>query len=219
MFNVFIIPWSIVDMMNSIKADPLSPRLGKIVEETRRLLKEAGNNPVKIVVSSSLRMIGIQSGEAIVVGRVGTAEVSFVLKSDEREFRQTPHEVLGPYPLEYFLSSLGFCELTQYGRYASYLGLKLDDVRINVKGVFDKRGLYGLDDIDSAFTEISITANIIGDLTPDQARELVKWVRRCCVVYNTLKKAVKIVENISLNDSHLETNVSEPSQYIIASKP
>lgn len=134
-----------------------------------------------------------------------------IQKSDEREFRQTPQEVLGPYPLEYFLSSLGFCELTQYGRYAAYLGLKLDDVKIIVRGVFDKRGLYGIDETDSAFIEISITANIMGDLTPDQARELIKWVRRCCVVYNTLKKAVKIVENIYLNDSHLETNVSNPS--------
>ena len=205
--------------MGSIAADPLTPRLGKIVEETRRMLKEVGNNPVKVTVSSSLKMVGIQSSEAIVGGKVGQSEVSFAFKSDEREFRHKPQEVLGPYPLEYFLSSLGFCELTQYGRYAAYLGLKLDDVRMQVKGVFDKRGLYGLDDIDSAFMEISITANIIGDLTPDQARELVKWVRRCCVVYNTLKKAVKIIENISLNNNHLETYVSEPSQHITVSKP
>jgi uncharacterized OsmC-like protein len=196
---------------NSVSADPLYPTLGKMVQDTRELLKKAGNVPVKVVVSSSLRMIGIQSGEASVSGKVGNSEVSFVFKSDEREFRQTPQEVLGPYPLEYFLSSLGFCELTQYGRYAAYLGLKLDDVKIIVRGVFDKRGLYGIDEIDSAFIEISITANIMGDLTPDQARELIKWVRRCCVVYNTLKKAVKIVENIYLNDSHLETNVSNPS--------
>ncbi len=201
-------------MASIIAADPLTPRLGKIVEETRRMLKEVGNNPVKVTISSSLNMVGIQSSEAIVGGKVGQSEVSFTIKSDEREFRQTPQEVLGPYPLEYFLSSLGFCELTQYGRYAAYLGLKLDDVRMQVKGVFDKRGLYGIDDIDSGFMEISITANIMGDLTPDQARELVKWVRRCCVVYNTLKKAVKIVENINLNNVHLETHVTESTQFI-----
>ncbi|GBC69866.1 hypothetical protein HRbin01_01571 [archaeon HR01] len=197
-------------MSDKVAADPLYKELGKIVEETRRMLKMAGSNPVKVTVSSSLRMLGVQSAEALVGGKVGQAEVSFTFRSDEREFRKSPSEVLGPYPLEYFLSALGFCELTQYGRYAAYLGLKLDDVRIIVKGVFDKRGLYGIGDVDSAFSEISITTNIVGGMTRDEAAELVKWVRRCCVVYNTLKKATKIVENISLNGQLVENHVSEP---------
>jgi len=165
---------------------------------------------VLVTVSSNLRMVGVQSAEATVGGKIGQSELLFTLRSDEREFRETPSEVLGPYPLEYFLSALGFCELTQYGRYAAYLGLKLDDVRINVKGVFDKRGLYGIGNIDSAFNEITITVNIVGEIAKEGAAELVEWVRRCCVVYNTLKKAVKIVEKISLNGQPLEEHVSQP---------
>jgi hypothetical protein len=46
-----------------------------MVQDTRELLKKAGNVPVKVVVSSSLRMIGIQSGEASVSGKVGNSEV------------------------------------------------------------------------------------------------------------------------------------------------
>ncbi|MEM3095662.1 MAG: OsmC family protein [Nitrososphaerota archaeon] len=205
--------------MSSITADPLYHKLGRIVEETRRLLGEAGGTPVRISVKSNIRMVGVQSNEAVVGGKVGPSEVSFTLRSDEREFRQTPSEVIGPYPLEYFLSSLGFCELTQYGRYAAYLGLKLDNVNITISGVFDKRGLYGIGDIDSTFSEISVTTNIVGGLTAEEAAELVKWVRRCCVVYNTLKKAVKIVETISLNGKTLDIYVSGPGQDSIAHNP
>lgn len=199
------------NIVDNITLDPLFSKLGEIVAENIRLLKEAGETPILVPVVSNLKMIGVQSNEAVVVGKVGESEIRFTLRSDEREFKNSPSEVFGPYPLEYFLSSFGFCELTQYGRYAAYLGLDLHNVHITVRGVFDRRGLYGVGNIDSAFREIKLTVNIIGNMSRENAAELVKWVRRCCIVYNTLKKAVKIEETIYLNGNEIETNISVPN--------
>lgn len=164
----------------------------------REALARADDGSSKWLIRATVRTVGAQTNEARLGGEVPKArrEVYFTMYSDEREMRDSPEEVRGPYPLEYFLASIGFCELTMYGRWAAYLGLDVDEVSLSINGVFDMRGLYGIADYDPAFSEIDIDIDVKGRVARDQVKELIKWVRRCCPMFNTIKKAVKLNERV-----------------------
>uniref|UniRef100_A0A7C5QK95 Uncharacterized protein n=1 Tax=Caldiarchaeum subterraneum TaxID=311458 RepID=A0A7C5QK95_CALS0 len=127
---------------------PLYQKLGSIVKDNRRLLSQAGGS----VKANHARCAVQRSGRYSKSFR-GFVHVSLMNASLDRL-----HPKFWTHILSHAFSQLGFCELTQYVRYAAYLRLSLANV------------------------------NMMSGLATDEAAGLVKRVRRCCVVYNTLKR-------------------------------
>lgn len=126
----------------------------------------------------------------------------FTFISDERDER--PKQIgSGAYPLEYFLSGMGFCENVQYGRYAPTHGVKIKSLETQVEGWFDFRGMMLIDSFDPSFTRLTVTTRIESDATQEAVKALASDVHRACAVYNTLKKAVAIETAIFLNNKEL----------------
>jgi len=88
----------------------------------------------------------------------------------------------GPQPLEYMLASLAGCSNVIINKIASENNITLLDMEIDVVGVCDTRGIFGVEKITVPFPEIRLTIrgttrNTEGEI--DLLREQLAW--RCPV--------------------------------------
>lgn len=88
--------------------------------------------------------------------------------------------------------------LTQLTRYASWLGVRVDDVEVELRGVFDHRGKFGWD-LSTACQELSYVAHIRSPESEEKVRELMTWVERGCHALNTFRQPVPVVAKVELN--------------------
>lgn len=109
----------------------------------------------------------------------------------------------GPTPLEYFMAGFGFCEHAIFVRHASRQGLTITNFELSVKGMHDRRGVYGTADVSPAFFEIDTEMKIESPNTEQEIRKAVDTMRRHCPAYNTLKGSAKIVEKVYHNGKEI----------------
>lgn len=101
-----------------------------------------------------------------------------------------------PGPLQYFLSSMAFCQLTHYGENAALMGIGLDEVKMTVKGYFNPLPGNGFDTIE-------FETSIASKAGPAEIRELSQRAEHQCYVTNTLKKAASVSGKVFLNGEPL----------------
>ncbi len=126
----------------------------------------------------------------------------FLFISDERA--EAGGEAKGPTPLEYFLSGLGFCEQVIFIRHCAALGVHVDSLETTVRGYFDRRGIYGVADVDPGFSEIVVEMRIRSSETKEKILDAISKVEKHCPAYNTLRKAAKVTHQVKLNDKDLQ---------------
>jgi len=135
-------------------------------------------------------------------GRAG----NFRLVSDESP--ESGGEGKGATPLHHFLAGLAFCEQVTFVRHCAAHSVQIDSLETSVKGYFDRRGVYGVADVDPGFQEIVVEMRIRSPEKPDAVREALAHVEKHCPAYNTLKKGAHVIHKATLNDKHLE--ISQP---------
>ncbi len=91
-------------------------------------------------------------------------------------------EDLGPQPLEYLLGSLAGCTNVILNKICHDGGLSIDDLKVDVTGVIDTRGILGEENVRVPFPEVRLTVkgrtrNSVEQI--EAAREELAW--RCPV--------------------------------------
>lgn len=116
---------------------------------------------------------------------------SHVIHSDE------PLELLGgntaPNPQDLILSAVASCLAVGYAIGATQRGIRLDQLEIDISGVLDLRGAFGLDPaLPPGFPEVACTVRIAGDATEEQLRELHEEALQTSPNYFHLTSAIRM---------------------------
>ncbi len=97
-----------------------------------------------------------------------------------------------PNPVEAVLAALGSCQAIVYRAYASVLGLRLDEVRVDAIGDLDLRGLIGAAPVTAGLQRISFRTRIVSPEPEERLRELARIVEARCPVLETLRLPVDV---------------------------
>lgn len=88
------------------------------------------------------------------------------------------------------LQALVACAGVTLNAVATALALPVRDATVKAEGDLDFRGTLGVDkEAPVGFTEIRLSFDIDGELTPDDLAKLIRLTERYCVVYQTLRQS------------------------------
>src|SRR5262245_51092988 len=80
---------------------------------------------------------------------------------------------------------------------AMAMNIPLRGGTIRAEGDLDFRGTLGVSkDVDVGFRSIRLTFQLDTDAPPEQLESLIKLTKRYCVIYQTLAKSPKLIENV-----------------------
>lgn len=123
-------------------------------------------------------------------------QVTRMLATDEGTFQGG--EDTAPTPLEFFLTGLVGCLMTQIRVFAKRLKVDVEDVRVDCRAKWE-----ALPDAVGPYQGRPVGFEIDVDVTstsdPDQVAELISAARRGCFVEQTLSQANEIVHSLSVN--------------------
>jgi uncharacterized OsmC-like protein len=109
----------------------------------------------------------------------------------------------GPTPTDYFAFALGSCENVVFVRYAALNDVEVESLETTVTGVWDRRGLYGLNEVDPRFTEIMIETRIVTASPKERVVMVARLTHRGCPIYATLSRATKLVFALVVNGENV----------------
>jgi len=100
-------------------------------------------------------------------------------------------------PLAYFLAGAASCLLTQYVKLAIAKGVPLESMKTVARGHFDRRA-------GGAFKNMIYEIAIESTADEDVIRAIAREAEMMCYAQNTLKKAVCMQTNLTLNGKPLQ---------------
>lgn len=107
-------------------------------------------------------------------------------------------------PVELILAALGTCQEIMYAAYASVMDIKLDAVKVDVKGKLDLQGLFGMNDkIAAGYSGISYITRLSSEESAEKIAALVQAVEAHCPVQDTLMRPIPVKGEVLLNDKAL----------------
>lgn len=112
-------------------------------------------------------------------------------------------------PLGFFLIGAASCFLNQLVKVAIVEDLKLDNMEVTARGHYNLHtggGIY-------EFTDIVYDVKMDGSESKESLEELLKKGEDRCFVHNTLKKAIPLTTNISLNGKPLLSHTVGPNTF------
>lgn len=110
----------------------------------------------------------------------------------------------GPNPVELLLVALGTCQEIMYSAYASVMGIKLDSVKVSLRGDIDLKGLLGLaENVPAGYKSISFEAKLESDADEEALKSLIETVEKHCPVMDTLLREVPISGIAKVNGKEL----------------
>ena len=117
-------------------------------------------------------------------------------------------------PMDYVLGGLLSCQHMWCLRWAAGNNVTFQDLRLAATGHFTWRGEY-LDEVDSGLTSIDVLYDIHAQrMLPSQATEMADTVARRCPVFATLRKSVRIMERVVLNDEQVDSRLWVPGEAV-----
>ncbi|MCF8197130.1 MAG: OsmC family protein [Sulfuritalea sp.] len=106
----------------------------------------------------------------------------------------------GANPVELVLVALGTCQEIMYAAMAAMMGIQLDEVKVNLKGALDLKGLFGMDpSIPPGYQKISFETTLKSPASEDDLRKLVEAVESHCPVLDTLVRPVEVSGKVTIN--------------------
>ncbi|MEV0544560.1 OsmC family protein [Nocardia salmonicida] len=97
-----------------------------------------------------------------------------------------------PNPVEQLLAALGNCLAVGYAANATVAGIRIDNLRVDVKGDLDLHVFLGLAQGHAGFESITATVSIETDASREQLEELHAKVQSSSPVGHTLRNAVPL---------------------------
>lgn len=106
----------------------------------------------------------------------------------------------GMNPVELVLVALGTCQEIMYSAYAAFMGIKLDECKVDVKGYLDLRGLLSIDPgVSAGYQQISYQTTLRSSADEKAILQLIEVVEGHCPVMDILARAQKITGQTTLN--------------------
>lgn len=193
---------------------PYNPHAnGKTMDPSTSALPNDGNKAMTLAASTHLNDVDLEAVGGLVqsikddpakakstwAARI-TWKGAFASESKVREFEPTQSDeppTLGgadaaANPAEQLLTALGNCLAVGYAANASVAGIKLDDLRIDVKGGIDLHPFLGLSDGHAGFESISATVKITSDAPREQLEELHAKVQATSPIGHTVAHPVPV---------------------------
>jgi putative redox protein len=99
---------------------------------------------------------------------------------------------------------LGTCQEIMYAAYASFMGVKLDECKVDVKGYLDLRGLLSVDpSIPPGYQKIAYETKISSSADEALLLKLVEIVESHCPVMDILARAQTITGKCIANGKEI----------------
>lgn len=131
---------------------------------------------------ADVRLVENQHSEATVRG--------FTVVQDE------PASVMGggkgPTPTDFFVAAVGFCENVIFAREAALSGIEVQRLETTVTGRWDRRGLFEIDGVEPAFTEVTVETKVTTRDSVERVAEAARATHRRCPVHATLRKGTNL---------------------------
>ena len=106
----------------------------------------------------------------------------------------------GANPVELLLVALGSCQEIMYAAMASMMGIKLDEVKVDLKGSLDLKGLFGMDPaIPPGYQKITYETVLKSSAPEEELRKLIEAVESHCPVLDTLVRPVEVSGKVTIN--------------------
>lgn len=107
-------------------------------------------------------------------------------------------------PVELVLVALGTCQEIMFSAYAAVMGIPLEEVKVDVKGYLDVRGLFGMDAaIPAGYQKITFETTIKSPADEATIRKLIETVEGHCPLLDTLVRPVEVSANAyCINGKH-----------------
>jgi uncharacterized OsmC-like protein len=132
---------------------------------------------------------------------VGTHEVNARLNDRVIKSDQPPMlggDGCGPNPVEIALAALGSCQAQTYRFWSEKLGIRIDDLTLEIQGDVDVHGIFGLrDGVRPGFGDVRVTVHISGPDTPERYEELRRAVDDHCPVLDIFANPVPVMTAMS----------------------
>jgi uncharacterized OsmC-like protein len=127
-------------------------------------------------------------------------QVTRMLATDEGKFQGG--EDTAPTPLEFFLTGLVGCLMTQIRVFAKRLKIPVDDVNVTCRAKWeaipDPVGPY-----QGRPVGFEIDVDVKSEADPEKVSELISAARRGCFVEQTLRQANEIAHNLTVNGKNV----------------
>lgn len=95
----------------------------------------------------------------------------------------------GPNPMEYLLGALIGCKAVVFAIVAKEHGFTYTDLKFNLHGSLDLRGLEGVDNVRPYFQKVTGTIEVTTTESDTALKKVVEETERRCPVYTTLEAA------------------------------
>lgn len=107
----------------------------------------------------------------------------------------------GMNPVELLLVALGACQEIMYAAMASMMGIKLDEVKVNLKGSLDLKGLFGMDaSIPPGYQKITYETILRSSAPEEELHKLIEAVESHCPVLDTLIRPIEVTGKVTINN-------------------
>ena len=101
-------------------------------------------------------------------------------------------EDTGMNPVEMLLGSIAACQTISTSIYAESMGIKIDEMSIEVEGDMDSAGFMGYAKFRPGYTHIRSHIKIKSDADPAMVQQLIDLVEIRCPVEDSVKNGVEI---------------------------
>jgi len=98
----------------------------------------------------------------------------------------------GMNPVEMLLGSIAACQTISTAIYAESMGIKIDEMSIEVEGDMDSAGFMGYAKFRPGYTNIRSHIKIKSDADPAMVQQLIDLVEIRCPVEDSVKNGVEI---------------------------
>lgn len=106
----------------------------------------------------------------------------------------------GANPVELLLVALGSCQEIMYAAMASMMGIRLDKVKVDLKGSLDLKGLFGMDpSIPPGYQKITYETILTSPASEEDLRRLIESVESHCPVLDTLVRSIEVSGKVTIN--------------------
>ncbi len=104
-----------------------------------------------------------------------------------------------PNPVELVLVALGTCQEIVYSAFASIHNIPLEEVKVDVEGSLDLKGIFALDQNTRAgFNDIKYKTTIRSSANKEQLEKLIAAVESHCPVLDTLKRPISVKGEVQI---------------------
>jgi putative redox protein len=116
----------------------------------------------------------------------------------------------GPNPLELVLVALGTCQEIMFAAYAAFMGIKLDECKVELKGYVNLSGLLSVDpEVKPGYQKIVYETRIKSSADDAALLKLIEVVESHCPVMDVLLRPQHITGKAIVNGRELHTFSSE----------